>query len=66
MRVISCDCFDEVGFELEENKEEETFNANKTETIILKDGTGSYEKEVNIEGIRFCPFCGKKIEVSDD
>lgn len=64
MRITSCDCFEEVGAEVEPTSID-TFNMVFTEYINLSDGStvGFYRN--TLEDIKFCPFCGKKIEVEE-
>ena len=69
MKIISCDCFSKHGKE----------NAKFSDVRVSKTKKGFKVKidELNWRGygesclffakdITFCPFCGKKIEVSDD
>ena len=66
MKVISCDCFDEVGASLTYNKDKDTYDLEIESTVVSKDGTGCYQSKDTIESIRYCPYCGKKIEVEDE
>ena len=65
MKITSCDCFEEIGANLIYNKNEDTYNLEIEHMVIFEDGTGCCRKSDNIESIKYCPFCGKKIEVSE-
>ena len=63
MKITSCNCFEEVGASLTYNKDEDTYDLEIKSTVVLEDGTGCYQSTDKIESIRYCPYCGKKIEV---
>jgi len=66
VEIISCNCLNKVGASLTYNKDEDTYDLEIESTVVLEDGTGCYQSKDKIESIRYCPFCGKKIEVKDD
>ena len=71
MRVISCDCFEKIRKELENKVGYQLYELEHIYCIPvfadgLKDETMIDPSSLDVDKIKFCPFCGKKIEISDD
>jgi len=64
MKVVSCDCFSEVGAEIETTNKG-TFNAIFREYITTTWGATTGYRQHTLKNINYCPFCGKKIEVEE-
>jgi len=65
MKITSCDCFEEVGAEITPTNSD-TFNMSFKDYVNYCTGATTGVRVQTIEDIKYCPYCGKKIEVEDE
>ena len=66
MKVTSCDCFEKTGIDVSKcTYTDGLFTLGKEETMIFSDGTGCRRVRNELSYVKYCPFCGKKIEVQE-